>query len=152
MIRDSEFKKLLLACEWAKEQEKIILKNGIPLNDDQQIDAYLIGVKEPSKVRLLSIKEIPLPNLLELKSAVNEIGLIKKSTIGITFKHGIYIKSEYWNNRRLIVHELTHTMQYERLGGFEQFLSQYLDECIRIGYPFGPLEQEAIEMEKRICI
>jgi hypothetical protein len=37
-----------------------------------------------------------------------------------------------------------HTAQYERLGGIEPFLRQYLRECLTIGYPEAPLEQEAI--------
>ena len=42
------------------------------------------------------------------------------------------------------MHELVHTSQYERLGGFMPFLQQYLNEYITIGYPEAPMEQEAI--------
>ena len=49
------------------------------------------------------------------------------------------------------MHELVHTSQYERLGGFEAFLKQYLYECITIGYPAAPLEQEAILMAEELC-
>jgi hypothetical protein len=44
-----------------------------------------------------------------------------------------------------------HTLQYERLGGFQEFLRQYLYECITIGYPAAPLEQEAISTTARLC-
>jgi hypothetical protein len=50
----------------------------------------------------------------------------------------------------LVVHELAHTAQYERLGGFHPFLSAYLGECLTVGYPNGPLEQEAKEWERKI--
>jgi hypothetical protein len=54
--------------------------------------------------------------------------------------------------RAMIVHELGHTAQYERLGGgFEPFLRQYLFECLTIGYPEAPMEQEVIALTSRIC-
>ena len=152
MIHKEQFDKLLpLACEWAKRQEEIILENGVSLSNDQKIDAYLIGVKEIQKARLLKVETIPTPSISELKSAVQITGLFTENTSGVAFRYGIYIKADSWNRRRLVVHELTHTMQYERFGGFKPFLEQYLDECINIGYPYGTLEQEAIRMEKQIC-
>lgn len=51
--------------------------------------------------------------------------------------------------RRLLIHELAHVVQYERLGGFHAFLGAYLQECINPGYPLGPLEQEAKAAESR---
>ena len=51
---------------------------------------------------------------------------------------------------RLVVHELAHTAQYERLGGFKPFLKAYLEEWLTVGYPNGPLEQEAKQWETKI--
>jgi len=51
----------------------------------------------------------------------------------------------------LLVHELAHVAQYERFGGFRPFLEQYLHECITIGYPAAPLEQEAKRVENELC-
>ena len=52
----------------------------------------------------------------------------------------------------MVVHELVHTLQYERFGGFRPFLEEYLFECITPpGYPFGPLEQEAKRIEHEMC-
>jgi len=66
-------------------------------------------------------------------------------------RYGIFIRSDCWGERRLVVHELVHTWQYERLGGFRPFLQQYLHECITIGYPAAPLEQEAKRIESEMC-
>ena len=140
-----------LASLWVSEQEKTILDQGIPLSADEQIDAYHIGVKEIQKVRLLKVKQIPLPEHPELKAAVEEAGLIGEKTIGIAFRWGIYVREDYWGQRNLVVHELTHTSQYERYGGIEAFLKDYLQECLLEGYPNGPLEQEAKQMEAKIC-
>ena len=46
-----------------------------------------------------------------------------------------------------VIHELAHVAQYERLGGFREFLKQYLEECINPGYPLGDLELEAKQAE-----
>jgi hypothetical protein len=53
----------------------------------------------------------------------------------LTLHYGIFIKNDYWYNREIIIHELVHTAQYERLSGIQNFLNQYLTECINFGYP-----------------
>ncbi len=66
------------------------------------------------------------------------------ATCGLTLRYGIFVRSDCWGDRNLVAHELAHTAQYERLGGIEAFLRQYLFECLTIGYPEAPMEQEAI--------
>jgi hypothetical protein len=44
-----------------------------------------------------------------------------------------------------------HTAQYERLGGIVPFLRKYLFECVTIGYPQAPMEQEAIRVAAQAC-
>ncbi len=141
---------LPLIFEWAKEQEQLILKNGVPLTVDQKIDAHLIGVKDIERVRLLKVDRIPSPRNRQLIQAMKSTGLVATNTIGITFRYGICIQSKFWDNRKLVIHELTHTMQYERCNGIQEFLKQYLMECLTIGYPHGPLEQEAKNNETKI--
>jgi hypothetical protein len=51
----------------------------------------------------------------------------------------------------MVIHELGHTVQYERLGGLVPFLRRYLFECLSIGYPEAPMEQEVIALAERIC-
>ena len=139
------------AVLWAKEQQQKILMKGTPLSDSQIEDAKIIPVKYPERVRLLRVNQIPLPEDPELKLAAQAIQLIIPNTRGLTLQYGIFVKNDYWNNRELIVHELIHTSQYERLGGIQQFLNQYVTECIQFGYPQAPLEQEAIKKSKLIC-
>jgi hypothetical protein len=51
----------------------------------------------------------------------------------------------------LIVHELAHVAQYERLGGILPFLRKYLFECLTVGYAAAPLELEATAVTVRVC-
>ena len=37
-------------------------------------------------------------------------------------------------------------------GGIRPFLSQYLRECLTIGYPAAPMEQEAVVAVSRLVI
>jgi hypothetical protein len=95
---------------------------------------------------------LPLPLHPLLREAAEITGLISPRTAGLTLRYGIFIRSESWGERRLVIHELAHTAQYERLGGFQPFLEQYLYECIiPPGYPFGRLEQEARRIERETC-
>lgn len=142
---------LPLACEWASEQEIYILANGELLSAPQMRDANSIPVSFPEKIRLLKVSQIPLPSDPTLRSAAQITGLISKDTTGLTLHYGVFVRADFWADRKLIVHELSHVSQYERLGGIRQFLQQYLHECIYIGYPAAPMEQEAIVTADRIC-
>ncbi len=68
----------------------------------------------------------------------------------MALRYGIFIRSDCWGEHGLVAHELAHTAQYERLGGIRPFLRQYLLECLTIGYPAAPMEQEAIAAASRL--
>lgn len=151
MITPEQFKFLLpLACEWAEQQEVSIQQKGTILTPFQIEDATHVGVKHPEKVKLLQVPNIPIPDEPSLASAAQATQLITTNTIGLTLRYGIFIRSDYWNNRQLLVHELVHTSQYERLGGILPFLQNYLMECFSIGYPAAPMEQEAIRIAQEM--
>jgi hypothetical protein len=153
MISQAVVKMVLpMACAWAEKQEPIILRDGVALTASQIADARQIGVAHPERVRLRVVEQIPLPLHPMLRDAAEVSGLISPRTVGLALRYGIFIRSESWGERRLVVHELAHTAQYERLGGFQRFLEQYLYECITPpGYPFGPLEREAKRIERETC-
>ena len=142
---------LPLTCTWVKREESLILRTGIPLDSALIADALGIGVEFPERVRLQKVSEVP-PLHPFIRFAAQKIGLCSKLTCGMSLRYGIFIRSDYWGMRCLVVHELAHTRQYERLGGLRPFLRQYLHEClVTPGYPSGPLEQEAKRMEDEIC-
>src|SRR6266571_5045023 len=151
-ITPEQFELLLpLACQWAAAQEQDICSRGQALSDAQIADARLVGVAEPERVRLLYVPEIPVPEQPALRAAAEQTQLISPLTGGLTLRYGIFIRADYAYSRDMVVHELAHTAQYERLGGFEPFLRQYLFECLTIGYPEAPMEQEAISLTSHIC-
>jgi hypothetical protein len=136
---------LPLACAWAVGQERAIVQSGVALSESQLEDARRVGVAQSERVRLLRVAQIPIPTAPALAAAARATNLISPLTHGLTLRYGIFIRADCWNQRSLVVHELVHTAQYERLGGFEGFLRPYLLECITPpGYPYGPMEQEAV--------
>jgi hypothetical protein len=147
----AHFEMLLpLAIKWAAAVEKRILRDGVPLSDQEMADARAVGVREPERVRVLALARVPAPRNLTLRTAAAAIQFLTPETRGLALRYGIFVRSDCWGERGLVAHELAHTAQYERLGGIEPFLRQYLQECLTIGYPAAPMEQEAIVAAGRL--
>jgi hypothetical protein len=137
---------LPVACAWAARHESTILRRGVALSAAQANKARQVGVVHPEKVRLLAVNVIPPTNRL-LRTIGTKLGFVYSQTIGMTLRYGIFIQTDHWGDRRLLVHELAHVAQYERFGRFRRFLFHYLQECINPGYPLGDLELEAKKAE-----
>ena len=147
----AQFESILpLATKWAAAVETRILRQGVPLTEESLADARVIGVREAERVRLLALTRVPVPKDLTLRTAAAAIQFLTPMTCGLALRYGIFIRRDCWGNRRLVAHELVHTAQYERLGGIEPFLRQYLYQCLTIGYPEAPMEQEAIVALSRL--
>jgi len=146
----AEFEKIIpLATEWAAEQESQILREGIPLSVRELADALRVGVKDPERVRLLKVETIPAPGHPILQATYQRVK-VPTAPRGLTLHYGIFVRADYWRDRTLIVHELVHTAQYERLGGIEPFLRKYLMECATVGYQKSPMEAEAAATAARV--
>jgi len=148
-ISPEQFENILpLAVEWAEAKERVILEHGTILSSQYMEDAKSVGVKYPERVRIYEVPQIPIPKHPILKSAAEVTQLISPATVGLALRYGIFIHNNFSKDRYTIVHELVHTIQCEKLGGFSPFLRKYLWECIEIGYPEAPLEQEAVRIAK----
>jgi|1186.fasta_scaffold130818_2 hypothetical protein len=139
-----------LAAEWAAQQQERILRDGVPLSLRETADALRVGVQDPERVRLLQVDIIPSPTHPVLQAAYQKINFVPSAPRGLTIHYGVFVRSDYWRDRALIVHELVHTAQYERLGGIPPFLRQYLVECATVGYYKSPLENEAVTTAARV--
>ncbi|MDF2439276.1 MAG: hypothetical protein JWN98_260 [Abditibacteriota bacterium] len=151
MELSNDFERLLpLAVAWACQREREVLAAGVPLDEREMRDATAIGVLLPERVRLLRVARIPMPEDDVLGEAARLAGFASPLTAGLTLRYGILIRNDFWRDRALIAHEMTHTHQYERLGGFEPFLRRYLSECLSVGYHNSPLEREAVQRARRL--
>ncbi len=136
---------LPIACFWVRKEEAMILRAGVPLDEGQLEDARQISIASPEQVRVLEVATIPPRLHPVLRSIGRRFGLRFSETIGMALQHGIFVRAEHISDRRLLLHELAHVAQYERLG-LREFLRQYLRECLIDGYPCGALEAEAREV------
>lgn len=142
---------LPLANSYAEEQQTLILRDGVPLTDQQCADALLAGVKEPKRVRVMKVARIPTPTQIVLAKANEFVGMLGPQSSAVTYGYGIYLRQDLWDNRAVLLHELVHVGQYERLGGINEFLKSYLSECLTVGHASSPLEREATTRAKEIC-
>lgn len=135
---------LPVVVRWVEYHERKILRLGVPLRDQELLDAARVGVIFPEKIRLLQVDKIPLLNGGFFKFLGHLVPTLSPHTVGVSLGYGIYIRSCGSDQRGLLAHECVHTGQYERYGSAAAFLRAYLSECLEFGYPAAPLEQEAI--------
>lgn len=132
---------LPLGTRWAERQEAFILREGRPLSEWETMWATDVGVKRPEAVRILPVSRIPTPGSWFTRL----LRIFSEGPSGMAVSYGIYLEASQATNPSLLVHELTHVAQFERLGGVEGFLREYLTQCVRDGYWDSALEQEARE-------
>lgn len=104
--------------------------------------ARAAGVIHQAKIRILSAAAIPSPTHPRIAELAKEIGLLTPATGAITAGYGIIVRADCVYDLRLIVHELVHVAQYERLG-VADFLREYIRQLNEHGYNEAPFEVEA---------
>lgn len=132
---------LPLGTRWAERQELLILREGRPLSEWETMWATDVGVKKPEAVRILPVPRIPTPGSWFTRL----LRIFSEGPTGMAVNYGIYLEASQATNPSLLVHELTHVAQFERLGGIDAFLREYITQCIRDGYWESALEKEARE-------
>src|SRR5437879_13236701 len=101
---------LPLAAQWAAEQERHVLCEGVRLSEIELADAKAIGVRNPERVRLLRIDPVPIPADPMLRAAAASITFLTAARRGLALDYGIFIRADHWPDRWLIAHELVHTI------------------------------------------
>lgn len=138
------------ALMWARREEGRILREGRPLNEEERQAARAAGVRVPEWVRVLAVPRVPLPGGMLGRLWVRWAsgpGVVAGMALG----YGIYVDVAAVGSRHLLVHELVHVAQYERLGGVKPFMRRYLSQCLWSGYYAADLEVEAVEVSTRVC-
>lgn len=140
------------ALAWAKAQADFVLQLGSPLSERAMADAVRVGVKEPSRVRVLVVDRIPLPEDKELADASRRTDIITESSRAIALGYAIIVCAERWGDRELLVHQLVHVAQCERCGGLEPYVQDYLrDRNTCAQFTVGSFEEEARRVAREVC-
>jgi len=150
---DKTFEKLLpIAVQWAKAQEAFVLRHGSSLSSRHLADARLAGIKDPTRVRVLVVDRIPLPEDPSLAEASKRVGIVTEDTRCMGFGHALIIRVDAWHDRETILHNFVHIAQCERAGGLEQWCRQYLgDRTSCPTFTVGLLEAEARRFAREAC-
>lgn len=153
MIDQKDFDRLApLACQWAQAQEAYVLKHGVPLAPNQLADARRAGVDDPTRVRILVVDRIPLPEDRELADAARHAQIITDASRAVAIGYAVIIRADSWQNRELLLHQLVHVAQCERSGGLESFVGEYLlDRRSCRDFSLGSFEDEARSLAREIC-
>lgn len=130
------------AIEWGESQATRVAEMGYPLNDVGKKIARAVGVREPERIRVEFVDDIPAPEEKLLKEVAAHTGLLGFRTSGITFGHSVMIRRGQ-ESVRLLSHEFRHVEQYEQYGSISAFLQEYLHQIVETGYEQAPLEQDA---------
>lgn len=118
------------------------MRDGSELSAEEKDWARGVGVHDVDRIRIAYQRVVPMP----FSSLARVVSYFKKcpiSPIGLAAHYGIYLAEDCRSDPSLLVHELTHVAQYERLGGIRGFLAQYLDQWLRDGYWESQMETEA---------
>lgn len=134
------------AALWVSIQEQRICRRGKPLTTEEKEIARLAGVQFPERVHVLTVAEVPFPLDRLTKRIGGKLTQFPARALGLTARYGIYIQEESRWNIELLVHELVHTAQYERLHGILGFLRHYLRDCLHNGYINAEMEREARDL------
>jgi hypothetical protein len=153
VIDQETFQSLLpLAYQWAKAQEDLVLERGAPLTPRQTEDARRAGIQDCSRVRVLVVDRIPLPDDPQLAEAARRTGIVTHDIRCIGFGHAVIVRADAWGDRELLLHNLVHVAQCERSGGLESWVQQYLgDRYNCANFTIGSLEDEARRTAREIC-
>src|SRR6266480_3017580 len=93
---------LPIAAQWAAEQERRVLCEGVPLNKAELADAKAIGIRDPERVRLLRVETIPVPAHPMLRAAAASINFLTVTPHGLALDYGIFVRADHWRDRELI--------------------------------------------------
>jgi len=136
---------------WATDTEVSGLKIGEALDEKQLVIAKEIGIKNPEKVRLVYVDEVPFPyENLVLKVVGEALGFIGEGIINNAqvFGYSIYIRNGYQLTTPNLAHELVHVLQIER-SSLKQVITQHFADLVQYGYENSPLEVEAFKAEEK---
>jgi hypothetical protein len=119
-----------------------VIRNGSTLTEQGLSDARAVGVAMPERIRIATVRTVPLPDDEALRNVALSTGLLGPDMVGLTLGYAILIVEGH-ATRRLLTHEFRHVHQYEQAGSIASFLPGYLGQIATFGYVNAPLEIDA---------
>lgn len=137
--------------EWAAGMEEAGLRAGQALDEQPLAIARELGIKNPEKVRIIVVDEVPFPHdKLLLKLVGEALGFVGEGIVNNAqvFGYSIYVRKGYELNTPRLAHELVHVQQIER-SSLKQVITQHFSDLATYGYEKSPLEVEAFKANQK---
>jgi hypothetical protein len=125
---------------FVEQCDQDVLSRGRALTAGETLIAAQLGVAHPDRVRILVSRAFPEPDDPKFAAAIDALG--PSNPIAETTGYGIQLTPRAAASRRILRHELTHVVQFERFGT-AGFMHIYLGELTHGGYGGSALEAEA---------
>ncbi len=152
LITIATFITLPFAWWWLRKNEKIALRLGRELNEEELRWAEQLEIIHPHKIRVLNVTRMPSPVPEWVERFMQRRGFPVGNAVGMCMHYGIYVVEKYSHSKTLLAHEMVHTHQFERLGGGWHFLREYLYQTLLLGYINAPLENEADAKAQQVLV
>src|ERR1044071_8455643 len=95
MLDQATFEYLLpLAYQWCKATEAFVLAHGVPLGSRQLADACRAGVQDCSRIRVLVVDRMTLPETPELAEAARHVRILTEEARCVGVGHSIIIRDD----------------------------------------------------------
>ncbi|MFN5223618.1 MAG: hypothetical protein ACK5DJ_05475 [Bacteroidota bacterium] len=134
--------------KWFAYHQSNALRTGKKLNGREIELAKEIGCQYPDKIRVIYVDEMPKVKSPILIEVMDQDGFNFGDALGLCLGYGIFLKKDGKGDSKILAHEITHTLQFERFEGVREFLTAYIQEFLIYGYSAMPLEKEARSNEK----
>jgi len=122
---------------WAEQEQRNVLRIGLPLCQERRSLATLAGVKSPEEIRILKVPFISPPGDPELAAFALLTGLITPQSTGLSLGYAVLLRVDGWDDPLTQIEKFIHVAQHERLGGLEQFLQYYIAEFAHLSPNLG---------------
>ena len=134
---------IALVGDWAERYSAESLALGRPLTARETEVARRVGVREPQRIRVRAMPELPAPNEPMLVTAAARLGLTPQTASGMTLGYAVIVRNDSAADLRLLAHEFRHVAQYEARGGIRPFLAEHIPHLMQHGYENSPYEVDA---------
>src|SRR5688572_27441328 len=89
---------------WAWRMERRVLRRGKPLSDAEAAAATAVGVRQPERIRVTVVPEVPMPGFRWMQRLAAGLGFDGSRTSGVALRYGILVRAGSDGNSQLLLH------------------------------------------------
>ena len=99
---------------WAEQEQRNVLRIGLPLCQERRSLATLAGVKSPKEIRILKVPFISPPGDPELAAFALLTGLITPQSTGLSLGYAVLLRVDGWDDPLTQIEKFIHVVAFLR--------------------------------------